>query len=157
MTQQATFNGFIVEDAPCGKHIPQKQGQQAAFNGKRAEATIYCILKELGYDVERQYPACVGIHGNEIKVDFYIHSTAKFDQGLIIESKWQERSGTADEKLCFLVENIRTRYPAPTMVVYGGGGARQGMIDWLRNQVDGKRLVAVFSIEEFMTWVNRNL
>lgn len=141
--------------SPC--YQQKTQGQRANMTGARAEATIYCILKELGYSVERQFPACMGIHGGQVYVDFYIHPTEQFPKGLIIESKWQEVSGSADEKYCFLIENIRTHYPAPTIVVYGGGGARQGMVDWMCSQADKSNVYAVLSFEEFLTWVNRNL
>lgn len=152
---QSRLDGFSIADRPCLP--PQQQGQRANMTGKRAEATIYCIIKELGYEIDRQFPVCVGIHGGEMKADFYVHPTSGFPQGIIIESKWQEVPGSADEKYCFLIENIRSKYPAPTIVVYGGGGARQGMVDWMRNQVDGRRVLAVLSLEEFLTWVNRNL
>lgn len=152
---QVALDGFTTEERPC---LPiQTQGQRANMTGRRAEAIIYCIIKELGYRIERQYPVCVGIHGGEIKADFYIHPTNKFPKGVIIESKWQESSGSADEKFCFLELNIRTRYPSPTIVVYGGGKARQGMVDWFRAQADGQKLIAVLSFEEFILWVNRNL
>lgn len=152
---QISLDGFTVEERPCLP--PQQQGRRANMTGKRAEATIYCVLRELGYKIDRQYPICVGIHGAEMKADLYIHPIDRFPQGVAIESKWQERTGTADEKYCFLIENIRTRYPVPTIVVYGGGGARQGMVEWMRNQVDGRRLMAVLSFEEFLSWVNQNL
>lgn len=155
MSQQAAFSG-IIADQPCSDRH-QTQGQRANMTGRRAESTIYCIVKELGYRVERQYPACIGIHGGQINVDFYIHPTDRFPRGLIIESKWQETPGSADEKFCFLVENIRSRYPAPTLIVYGGGGARPGMVEWMKRQADGQRIYAVLAFEEFITWVNRNL
>jgi hypothetical protein len=73
------------------------------------------------------------------------------------ESKWQEVQGTADEKLCYLVANIRSCYPCPAIVIAGGSGARPGAIKWLRSQVDGVKLYAVFHVEEFVSWCNRNL
>lgn len=153
---QVPLDGFNAEDPrPCLP--PQQQGQRANMTGKRAESTIYCFVKELGYRTERQYPICVGIHGATMKTDLYIHPTDKFPKGIAIESKWQEKNGSVDEKYCFLIENIRTRYKAPAIVVYGGGGARPGMIRWMRSQVDGQRILAVLSWEKFFVWANQNL
>lgn len=155
MDQQVALDGFVMEERPCLP--PQQQGQLANMAGKRAEATIYCMIKELGYRVERQYPICIGIHGGQMNADLYVHPTKKFPKGIIIESKWQGSSGSADEKFCFLELNIRTRYPAPTIVVLDGGGARPGMVEWFKAQVDGQKLIGVLSLMEFLLWVNHNL
>ena len=74
----------------------------------------------------------------------------------IIEVKFQKVAGSVDEKFPFMIENIQTRYPCPAMVVYGGGGAKPGAVKYLKSQVGGN-LVAVFSHEEFLAWVIRNL
>ncbi len=74
-----------------------------------------------------------------------------------MESKWQEIGGSVDEKFPYLVDNIYQLYPCPTIIVYGGKGAKRGAIDWLRRQADGTHLVAVLSLEEFLTWTLRNL
>ena len=76
-------------------------------------------------------------------------------RGLIVESKWQDVSGTADEKFPYLVANIRHCYPLPTVVVASGNGARPGAIAWLRSRVDGTQFVAVQSIEDFVSWILR--
>lgn len=154
---QGGLNGIALGVEPCVKRVAQQQGQRANMTGQRAEDTIFCILKEWGYTVERQYPACLGLHGGIVRVDFYIPNAPKYPGGFIIESKWQEQPGSVDEKFPFLIENIRTRYPAPTIIIYGGGGARDGMIDWLRRQVDGVKVIGAFSFEEFLAWANSNL
>ena len=157
--QQPALDGFSFaqEGAPCGRKLKQQQGQRANMTGARAEALIYCFFKETGHEVSTQHPIGQAIHGGTIYVDFYIHQTGIYPEGLIIESKWQESAGSVDEKLVFLVENIRSRYPCPTLIVYGGGGARPGMIEWMKQQVDGRRLIGVFTLEEFVVWANRNL
>jgi hypothetical protein len=154
---QGGLDGIGLNAEPCVKRVAQQQGARANMTGQRAEDTIFCILKEWGYTVYRQYPACIGIHGGQVYVDFFVTSAPGFPDGLIIESKWQERSGSVDEKLTFLERNIKARFPCPAIVICGGGGAREGMVEWMKNQVDGIKLIGVFSFEEFLTWANKNL
>lgn len=145
---------LLKSDEPCFK---SKQGQQAVKSGKAAEATIYCILKERGYQVTQQAYVGESIKGGEIKVDFLVNGIPKFPDGLIIESKWQETPGTADEKLFGLALDISQNYPCPTIVIVAGGGHRKGIVDWLRRQVNGGTLYAVYDFEQFLTWVIRSL
>lgn len=157
MTEQRSLFATIPT-LPCLPDMPKsKQGQQAVRSGLAAEATIYCILKERGYTVHRQVEIGDSLKGGRIRADFLVMGIPAFPSGLAIESKWQEVAGTADEKLFGLAEDIDRRYPCPTIVVVGGGGARQPIVDWLRNQVNGGKLYAVFSLEEFLAWVIRNL
>jgi hypothetical protein len=62
-----------------------------------------------------------------------------------------------DEKLPYLVSNIREGYHVPAVIVADGGGHRPEALRWLRGQVDGTHLVGVFSLVEFLTWANRAL
>jgi hypothetical protein len=140
--------------APPIKH---SQGKQAVKSGQAAESTIFYMLNERGYTVERQRSIGTGIYGTELRADFHVKGIYLFPDGLIIESKWQEMGGSVDEKYPYLVENIRQCYPCQAIVVHGGGGAKRGAIEWLRRQVDGDKLFAVFSFEEFLAWTIRNL
>ena len=142
-------------DVPCVK--PRSQGAQANSNGKNAEATIYCILKERGYDVRQQQTIGIGLYNTPIRVDVMVMPCSRFPAGLIIESKWQETAGSADEKFPYLVINIKRFYPMPCIVVLDGDGYRDGAANYLRSEVDGKSLQHVFSFAEFLTWCNRNL
>lgn len=151
---QATLNGLDGFILPCKQ--ANSQGSQANKSGQAVEDTIYCVLKERGYTVRRQYPIGQSIYGHNIKVDFFVTGIASFAAGLIIESRWQEVNGSVDEKFPYMVQNIQTVYPYPTIVVYGGGGSKPGAIQWLKSQVGGN-LFAAFSFEEFLIWVIRNL
>ena len=67
--------------------------------------------------------------------------------GLIIECKWQESGGSVDEKFPYLNMNIQNSYPAPTIVVIGGEGMKEGAINWLKQQVnDNHNLLAVHNL-----------
>lgn len=133
------------------------QGAQANSTGKVAEAIIDAMLRRLGYVPLRQRTVGIGIYGTPIQADFWIERAPAFSTGLIIESKWQGSGGSVDEKYPYLVENIRYCYPCPVIILADGDGARPGAIRWLRSQVDGTNLFAVYSLKELVTWCNHNL
>ena len=131
-------------------------GSFANKTGSVAERIIACILAERGYKITRQVGIGTSIYNHKIKCDFLISNVPGYPNGLIVESKWQDVGGSADEKFPYLVMNIKERYPCPTIVVIGGDGCKPGAVEWLVNQV-GDKLVAVHSIEEFVSYVNRQL
>lgn len=131
-------------------------GTIANNSGNRAERTIACMLFERGYIYKRHKPTGKSIYGHGLRVDFFVENIPEFPTGLIIESKWQDTGGSADEKFPYLVENIRKQYPCPAVVVVAGGGQKSGSIEWLRNHVDGEKLIGVYSLEEFLSWLNRD-
>jgi hypothetical protein len=147
------------------------KSNRANINGNRLEAYVDNVLRTEGYrqvgDREidayivnersgyyaRQVKLGTGIYGTGIKTDFVVHRKNSI-KPLIIECKWQESGGTADEKLPFLVANIRECYPHETCVVIDGPGFRSGAIEWLKRQKDAK-MVDVFRMQEFQTWANK--
>lgn len=133
------------------------QGARASRNGRTAEHVIADILTRHAVAYQRQHPIGTGIYGTPIRADFYLPTLIGFPDGLVIESKWQDVGGSADEKLPYLVANIIERYPCPTIVVIDGGGFRAGALAWLRTKVDGVRLYAVYSLTQFMSWTNRSM
>lgn len=132
-------------------------GRKANDNGQAAEAIIDGLLRRKGYTPERQQRIGKSIFDKELQVDFYLASVPPFPNGLIIESKWQQVGGSAEEKLCYLVANIDYVYPCSTIVIADGNGFTAGALRWLRAQAGQGRLFAVFSIAEFLTWSNQNL
>jgi PD-(D/E)XK nuclease superfamily protein len=103
-----------------------------------------------------QFPIGSSIYGLPLFADFWVRGAAHFPEGLAIEVKWQQSTGSVDEKFPYLALNIKECYPCPALVIADGGGQRPGALHWLRGQVDGN-LMAVFSLAEFMAWANRNL
>ena len=118
---------------------------------EESELQAYIVNEKSGY-YARQVKLGKGIYGTGIQADFMICRDSS-KQPLIIECKWQQSGGTADEKLPFLVTNIRERYPHQTCVVIDGPGFRPGAITWLKQMKD-KKIVAVLQMQEFQTWVN---
>lgn len=133
------------------------QGAQANKTGKVAESMIDGLLRQLGYIPIRGRYIGLGIYNTPIHADILIECVPGFVQGLIIESKWQASGGSVDEKYPYLVANIRHCYPCPVIILADGDGARPGSIRWLKSQIDGDHLYAVFSLKELVTWCNRNL
>jgi len=113
------------------------------------------MLELQGYTIQRQVNIGDGIYDTPLSADFLVLDLPGVPDGLVIESKWQESQGSVDEKLPYLVTNIQTCSPYPTIVILHGGGFRPGAEAWLRDQVDGVKLLAVFRLEEFFAWMNR--
>lgn len=140
------------------KHAPdtktKTQGGRANSNGRAAEDALEAILKSRNLNPERQKPIGVSIFGGQLITDLYIPVAPGLPDGFAVESKWQNVSGSADQKLCYLEANIREgRYPCPVIVIIGGNGMTEGAKSWIRRQVDGTKLYAVFTWEEFFSWL----
>ncbi|HLP88845.1 MAG TPA: PD-(D/E)XK nuclease superfamily protein [Nostocaceae cyanobacterium] len=154
------------------------QGARANKSGNILEANVEAVLHGYNYfqignyitqelilnasllpkRYGREVNIGLGIYHTELKVDFYIIGIPSFKSGLIIECKWQESSGSVDEKFPYLNLNIQYNYPAPTIVILGGIGMREGAVNWLKDRVkDNPNLIAVFSLDRFIAWANKNL
>jgi hypothetical protein len=103
-----------------------------------------------------QFPIGHSIYGLPLLTDFWVRGAAGFPEGLAIEVKWQQSTGSVDEKFPYLVLNLKECYPCPAIVVADGGGQRPGALQWLRFQVGGN-LLGVYSLAEFLAWANRHL
>ncbi len=124
-------------------------------SGHVAEDVLAEVMRGVGLRFERQVVMGKNIYRENLRVDFVITNLAAFPSGLIVESKWQDRDGSVDEKFPYLVENIQRCYPLPAVVVAHGGGHRPGALAYLEERVDGQRFVALYSLEGFMSWALR--
>jgi hypothetical protein len=139
--------GYALVQLPTRREIAEAR-QPSLFAEPRPVIERYVV---------RQYPLGDSIYESPLFADFAVFGSDRFAAGLIIESKWQQSGGSVDEKFPYLVENIRSVYSMPCVLVVDGGGHRPGSLKWLRRQVDNERLLAVFSLSEFVGWANRNL
>jgi hypothetical protein len=147
-----------------------KQGERANYTGSKLEIFIRHILDEKGYtfvDNKKFKAACCldqqiytcqfvagkGIYETPVRCDFIVHHPIKHPECLIIESKWQESSGSVDEKYPYNVLNIQQKLGYPAIIVLDGGGYKPGAEKWLRSQVGGN-LLHVFNMMEFQRWSN---
>ena len=97
-----------------------------------------------------QYKLTETIYKNPWKVDFLLHDE-RTKKSLVIECKWQQSSGSVDEKYPYLVRNIKEKSPHPCLVLLDGDGYKPAAKEWLESQVD-KKLIGVLSMSEFVKW-----
>lgn len=82
-----------------------------------------------------------------------------------IECKWQQTSGSVDEKFPYVYLNaIETLPEKHLIVIWGGEGFKPGAVPWLKEAAERKRYttaenadrrVEIMRLEEFMTWANQ--
>ncbi len=152
--------------------IMTSQGYRANITGKQLERLIEDSLKSKGYTrvnpkefkdkkntsiaiFSRNVYVCETIYKTKLKCDFLLYHPVKHADCLIIEAKWQQVSGTVDEKYPYLVENIQKMMPHPTIIVIDGEGYKPGAIEWLRKQV-GDNLLYVVNLVGFQKLINSN-
>jgi hypothetical protein len=162
--------------------MTRTQGARANKSGEILESHVETTLRAHGYfqicssipkKQQREFiltstllPQCyakqvyigTGIYQTDLYVDFYVVGLPAMPSGLIIECKWQESPGSVDEKFPYLNLNIQYSYPAPTIIVIGGEGMREGAIGWLKERAnDNQNLLAVQNLDRFIAWANKNL
>lgn len=163
--------------------MARTQGGTANRQGRILERTVVPIFESHGFEVVSystwsKKPTDYGtelllkhvpyttIYNQKGYTEFLIKSE-RFGLNVRIECKWQQSSGSVDEKLPYLYLNcIETMPERDIIIVAGGGGMKPGAIPWLKEAVSQKKYVQpdahekniqVFSIEEFMAWANRTL
>ena len=130
---------------------------KANKSGQVTENIVADILRGVGLEFQRQVHVGNSIYEPyTLRADFVVTNLAAFPDGIAIESKWQDRQGSVDEKFPFVALNIRTRYRVPAIVVVAGGSCRPGALEWFQKQCDGHTLVAVVGLEEFISWALRS-
>jgi hypothetical protein len=149
-------------------------GHKANQTGQAFESFVENILRDNGYAEfqgpkkqlfatrkiidGRQYAKQVacgeGLYGTKRRCDFLVFNKNRFPEDLIIECRWQQKSGSVDEKLPYLLLCIQ-KTALPTIIVIDGKGFRKEAMEWLKGNV-GKTeaLLGVYSMEEFSSEVN---
>ena len=94
----------------------------------------------------------------------FLLKSKKYNKDIRIECKWQQVSGSVDEKLPYLYLNIIECPEKEAIVIIDGDGWKKGAIQWLRDAIAQKiyltpanpeKVVRVFSLKEFVTWANK--
>ncbi len=144
--------------------------KSANATGAKFEADCAAVLESRGFvrskltfDRRGSLAAAFGqhvhvgstIYGRKRYADFLVSGAQDYPQGLVLECKWQESAGSADEKYPFLCANIaKTR--TPTIVLLDGGGYSTGASEWFRAQAGvAPYLEAVMTGAEFAAWALR--
>jgi hypothetical protein len=147
----------------------QQQGRKANNNGRRFEQQIAQLLRSHGYTECKDIPTLLAkpffvaqykgpfksLYGLPMAVDFYAWHLDKFPRGLIIECKYQETGGSADEKFPYTIYSLKN-IGIPAILLVIGAGAKRRAVDWcLRQQ---SPLLTVFpSLESFFYRANGGL
>lgn len=120
---------------------------------KASEFLDYSNLSDGKYFAS-QFNLGKNIYNTDQIVDFII--SRKNDKPLVIQAKWQQSTGSVDEKFPYLITNLKEKSQFNSLIVIDGGGYREGAVVWMKEQVDDK-LIGVFSYTEFMIWSNNEL
>jgi len=150
-------------------------GKKANKTGKTLEVFVERLLQDNGYQYletpdkkqcftnrktiegkkySTQVPCGTSIYETYRKCDFIVMNKDKFKNCLIIECKWQQSSGSVDEKYPFTVLNI-FKIKVPTIILLDGGGYKKGAMEWLKSQVIiSGYLIGVYTMQEFTKKVN---
>lgn len=102
------------------------------------------------------------IDGAALRADLFVSPNSLWRNGLFIECKSQNTSGSVHQKLPKLILDVEQGcYPAPLLIVLSGdyfnkSDVCQHTFEWMKSKVDGRNLVAVFNLQDFMTWCERH-
>jgi hypothetical protein len=124
-------------------------------SGRTLEEQVASALRVNGIAFSPQFDTgWYSVLGKRIKSDFYLPRPVGFEEGLHIEVRWQDSSGSVDEKICYLKENIVSVYRRPAIVVLEGSQVH-AQYEYLRAFRDGSRLLDVHKLGEFIAFANR--
>ena len=94
----------------------------------------------------------------------FLLKSKEFNLEIRIECKWQQVSGSVDEKLPYLYLNtIETMPEKHIVILIDGDGWKPGAIPWLKEAVSKKKYttqnmpdkkIEVLNLKEFITWAN---
>ena len=150
--------------------MPDKQGKQANITGSNLERFISGLVEQAGYRLTdatlfkslkcmeqpiyaKQFPIGHDLYGRNRKCDFILYHPTKHPNNLVIESKWQQTSGSAEEKLPFLFLTIQ-HSKTNTSVVLDGSGFSKNAERWLRSKEGDSNLQQVFNMQQFQKFAN---
>lgn len=164
--------------------IPSEQqgGYHANINGRTLENTVKGVLDSKGFRClsleekkllvrsdgnvpgfkDRWYCPQVrlerNLYGSKYTSDFLVYDSVKFPRMLHIEVKWQGSSGSVDEKYVFTALSL-LEFRGDTLLILGGGGARQGAVQWLSalSSKNRKNFKFIGGIDTFIQWANYEL
>lgn len=158
-----------------------KQGTQANVSGNMLEDTVKNIFSKKGFVIAKysdweKNPHQFGTELLLINAKFetiYKHKgtteflllSEKFGLRIRIECKWQQVSGSVDEKLPYLYLNCIEAMPEDwIIIIIDGTGWKLGAIEWLKTAIKEKRYtnetnrhktIKVMSLADFLTWSNQ--
>ena len=156
------------------------QGAKSNVTGNQLEAAVKTVLTGKGFQHAkfRDWENAPLIYGTELLLEnvpfktIYGHRghteflliSEKYGLRTRIECKWQQVSGSVDEKLPYLYLNAIEAMPEKSiMILIDGPGWKAGAIKWLKdairntaymNNEKNKKDILVLSLSEFFAWAN---
>ncbi|MEQ8191790.1 MAG: PD-(D/E)XK nuclease superfamily protein [Candidatus Eremiobacterota bacterium] len=156
----------------------KKQGSLATGSGNTLEQTITGTLLSKGFTpvnygeyIKKKHNygeelllknvPYKTIYGHDGKTEFLLKSR-KYSIEVRIECKWQQASGSVDEKYPYLYLNCIEAMPEKDIIIIiDGGGAKEGAVKWLKKAAENHvytantiKNIKVFNLVEFVKWAN---
>ena len=101
----------------------------AVQSGNELRDRVAILAHDLGLDVRREVRVGRRLWGSERKIDLVLtHRESRRSIGL--ECKWQEKAGSAEEKIPATLADI-TAWPIPGLIVFSGTGFSPNMRSYL--------------------------
>ena len=143
----ANKNGAVLEDAV--RSVTARHGY-AEINFKDWEKANYPI-KYLVANVPYQT-----IYKTRGHTEFVLSTSSG---NIRIECKWQQSTGSVDEKYPYLFENMKNVPEPHVIILLGGGGYKKQAREWLLNKCINcdEKVINLFSLEDFTIWANKTL
>ena len=172
----------------------ESQGQKAAKNGKIIESMLFPLFEKNNYTIalcrrDKDYPnyplylsdkayfdslpklvlyqvPFESIYPNRIGKTEFVIINNDLGRRIRVECKWQQGSGSVDEKIPYVYLNAVFAFPEKEIIiVMDGGGFDKSAKPWLIKQckqrwlLDDKpdKSIEVMSIAEFTAWFNKEL
>ncbi len=158
-----------------------KKGTKSNITGNQLEVAVKTVLLGKGFELinYREWEKNKEKYSQELLLEnvpfttIYEHKgnteflliSQKYDLRIRIECKWQQVSGSVDEKLPYLYLNIIEAMPENSiMILIDGAGWKAGAIKWLKDAVKQKKYtteqtkqknIMIFTLTEFFTWANQ--
>jgi hypothetical protein len=150
------------------------QGYEAGHSGRFLEAILKQELESRGFlfrkhrddknnldmfnrRVVLRHAPYRSIYGSVSRSEFLIIDDAR---RIRIECRWQEVSGSVDEKFPYLLQNAAERMPESHVVLFiGGKGAKRAAVLWLKREAAAIRhkRIDVITVDDFPRWVRNEL
>lgn len=154
-----------------------KQGAKAVMTGKLLENSVEDYLESLDVSpvfyrewitdsvyLPKNTPGLLlknvpytSIYGSNSRGEFVLSVNGKPD--VRIECRFQNSSGSVDEKLPFLFETALAFEESIVILIVEGDGFRSGAKPWLKSRCNGVlyKKVLMLNFDEFKIWVNNFL
>lgn len=161
-------------------HEKDTAGQRACTSGKSLERIVAGVIRDAGFyeltkketkllvrqdgviDVPhprwftQQVRLELNHYGATSATDVYLQDADEFKEGLHIECKWQQVSGSVDEKYALTVYSLKG-FKRKSILILDGGGARPVVVRWIKSKQDREGKFRFFTLGEFITWAHRTL